>query len=83
MQAVRMSQFFHTHHRIWAMSPSHWTADFRHDWGSGNTALTVDGLAAGPLAFGVKASSGFFTSCYCPLSPFGLRLDVALLPLPE
>jgi hypothetical protein len=59
VQAVRMSQFFHTHHRIWAMSPSHWTADFRHDWGLSNAALTIDGLAAGPLACGVKASPGF------------------------
>src|SRR5690348_749298 len=63
-----MHRIFHSDHQMWAMTPSHRTGIVRRDWGSSNSAFTIDSLAACPLALGVRASTGFSLHATVPLS---------------
>jgi hypothetical protein len=54
-----MHSTFHSYHQMWAITPSRRTGIVRHGWGLGNSAFTVYGLAACPLAPGARASTGF------------------------
>jgi len=53
---------------MWAMTPSHRTGIVRHDWGSSNSAFTIDSLAACPLALSARASTGFSLHAPVPLT---------------
>jgi hypothetical protein len=49
----------HGSHQTWAMTPSHRTHEFRHDWSSSNHALTIGDLAACLLTHGARVSTDF------------------------